>query len=270
MREQTEKIVGFSLPQKLVDILAAFADRFGGPRAGMAKLAEYLGSDHFVHVDSARDYEQTPAEFFPFLATGGGGIHYGYLVHAPELQQEDHPVIDYDPGGRYVRYCGNTTAEGIETIISWLHADEGFADIDIPFLNSIGIFPAAEKKERAFYSNYSYDDLVGLPLSMPDGWSFRMTYDGVGVLAPGELFGADDRSWDFASSIDDMTAEAQRCIDQGFFASALYHLRQAWWLKHGDSSREKLRQTRDMMVKVYRLMGRDAFARTLEEEYKWL
>lgn len=271
MKKELEKRIGIHLPDDFIRILTAFSDKFGGLEEGIDKFLAYLKVSSLVHIEDGRGYENTPVEIVPFINTGGDGMHYGYLILAPELDLPDFPVVGYTPGGCYVDFCGNTTTEGIEQIISSMYADDNFAEIDLAFLNSIDIYPDASKSDNRYYGlNYSPDNLITPPLIIPDNHAFHITHDGVGVLARVGLFNNNHPVLDDNASIGEFIKEAQANIDKGFLASALYYLKEAWFYQIHHLTDGKKRQLINMQMSVYEFLGREVYSKRLTEEYAWI
>lgn len=271
MRKELEEQIGFNLPEPFVSILTAFSDKFDGFTNGTDEFLHYLNSSYFIHVDQGRSYENTPIEIAPFIATGGDGEHFGYLILAPELELRDFPFVRYSPGGGYLDFCGNTTKEGIEQIISNGHHDNEFAEIDISFLHSIGIYPTASKSDNGYYLlNYDPDNLKTAPLKIPNNYSFIITHDGVGVLARSELFTKNHKRLGNENSSKEFVEKAQENIDKGYWASALFYLKEAWFYKYHEETNDIKKILRDMQMNTYEALGRDIYVKRLREEYNWL
>ncbi len=271
MRKELEDKIGLNLPEPFVRILTAFINKFGGFENGTNKFLNYLNCSYFVHFNEGRSYENTPIEIAPFIATGGDGEHFGYLILAPELELNDFPIVRYSPGGGYVDFLGNTTIDGIEQIISDGHLDSEFEEIDIPFLSSIGIYPSASKAENGYYLlNYNPDNLITPALKIPNDYSYLITHDGIGVLARSELFAKNHKLLDSENNSKEFIEEAQESIDKGYWASALFYLKEAWFYKYHEDTNNIKKLLRDMQMNVYESLGRDVYVKRLKEEYNWL
>lgn len=271
MQKELEKQIGLKLPDDFIRVLTAFSDKFGGLEDGIDKFLSCLNSSYLVHINEGRDYENTPIEIAPFINTGGDGMHYGYLILAPELELKDFPVVSYTPGGGYLGFCGTTTIEGIEQIISYGHSENDFEEIDISFLNSIGIYPSSLKSDNGYYLiNYDPSNLKIPPLKIPDNYSFMMTHDGVGVLAHSDLFKKNHKQWNYESSSKEFIEEAKSNMNDDCWASALFHLKEAWFFSFYNETNEIKILMRDMQMKVYKALGREIYATRLNKEYDWL
>ena len=53
------------------------------------------------------DHQDTPFELVPVSWNGGDGLHYDWVVHAPELDLTDFPMVSFAPG-RTVRSGSET------------------------------------------------------------------------------------------------------------------------------------------------------------------
>jgi hypothetical protein len=187
MQEALQGRTGFSVPQPFVEIATRFSERAGNIEEGLALLANVL-SLSICHVVEDR-YETMPIEFFPFLATGGDGHCFGYVIHAPELGSKDYPMGSMLPGERDgVIFAGNTTIAALEHMISYMHSGpDGFDNVDARWLAAIGLYPSAAKAQ---YARWHTGTQYARPLpTLPDGWRHVMTSDGIGVVALGTLDG---------------------------------------------------------------------------------
>ena len=109
------------------------------------------------------------------------------------------------------------------------------------------------------------------PLAIPSGYAFVMTHDGVGVLAKNSLFNPAEK---LSIEADNSTAEfmqlVQDNIDAGFWASALFYLKECWHKKYNSGDDETLEQLKSIMMVVYTAMGRSVYAERLSFETSWL
>jgi len=228
--KQLEKIAGFKLPGSFVNILEGFTTKYGALDEAISHFTDCINCVRFVTVSDARKYENTPLEIWPFIGSGSDGEHYGYLNLAPELAQDDLPLVCYSPMGGYVDFWGNSTKEGLENLISYIHAKEDFDNVDLPFLKSLGIYPDESKSGSDFMTlNYEVSDLKTPPILKPEGYTFVMTEDGVGVLAQTNMFNpVEDLNALRDIPIDDFIRLAQENMDAGFWGNALFYLKECW------------------------------------------
>jgi hypothetical protein len=188
VEQQLAKRLGFAVPSDLVRIVEAFSKQAGSFGKGIELLQDYLGLGAGISsVDDGRGYEPTPVELFPFMYTGGDGEMYGYVDAAPELDLPDLPMADFIPGdSEGVIHIGNTTYPAIENLISYMHADDNFAEVDLAFLKDIGLHPSAKKADNVRLLDG--EEYIRPKPALPKGWKQVMTSDGVGVVAEDSRF----------------------------------------------------------------------------------
>jgi hypothetical protein len=265
VKQQLKKLVGFAVPSDLVGVANAFVKRAGNFQAGMELLGTYLGVGHDIsNTDSGRGYEATPIEFFPFLYTGGDGEMYGYLNAAPELNLPDLPMGVFVPGDSVgVDHVGNTTLSAIENMISYMHHDSGFAEVDLGFLKTIGLSPSAKKAK--YVRLLDGQTWVRPKPSLPKGWKHVMTTDGVGVIAETSRFRpGPTKQWSLKVSLGRFLAEAENDLTAGFAGSTLYHLKEAWLLPCWAVNQTQRRSLKKRLIEVYEILGKDVLAQVLK------
>lgn len=179
----------------------------------------------------AYSYPCTPPEFFAFGAPGVDGIHYGFVVHAPDLSP--YPLaalnpMDTDAG---VRALGASEAESTPLM--------GSGRGDAPIF-----------------------DPAWPPLAprVPEGWRYEPTSDGIGVLAPEDGFGgAPAIDVGHYAALAPVERAATIALMQGHAASSLWLLREFFANNHGGdavSARAALR----LMAQAYRALDRPLLA----------
>ena len=256
---------GFPAPPPFVELIQAIYDV-----AGTAEHADRLCWDLLglrAEGASARYEELTPPELFPIGSTGGDGVHYGYLLHAPELPADDYPLGCFLPGNSDgVLYLGCSTREAVENIVAYVHR-EGPGELSKDagkVLAKLGlrIDPARSKRVR-WLEGERYRRVP--PREIPPGYRHVMTRDGVGVLAPEAAFGNDPLTslgWHLppARFID----AAQRAIDLKLEGAALFYLKEgrdrAEVNREDPASLEQYRKLIDMLANTYHRLGRGLIA----------
>lgn len=227
---------GVSPPSSLVDRLRAafeyatsegFVDDtgyltyegLGFEIAGLAQCPVWPDCDPF-------SYPCTPPELFVFGSAGVDGIHYGFVVHAPELPVV-HPLavmnpMDADAG---VRGLGGSS----------MLADGG---------GSMAFDPAWPRVSPA----------------VPDGWRFEPTRDGIGVLAPAACFGdAPSLDLGYYAELAPVERAATVALMKGHPATSLLLLREFFAHNHhGDAV--AARATLRLMAQAYRSLDRPLLA----------
>ena len=89
-RAALSEALGFTVPEAFVTFIETIYEQSGRdsqkwPDCFATVTGIELASVHFR-------YSQTPPELFTFATLGVDGVHYGYVIHAPELPAEDYPV----------------------------------------------------------------------------------------------------------------------------------------------------------------------------------
>jgi hypothetical protein len=213
-------------------------------------------------------YATSPPELLLFGSPGEDGVHYGFVVHAPELNPPDVPLGEFTPmdTANGVTKLGDDTRSGMAYLLSrrlhWLAQDYEPDDRSrlrrerqlATIAADLGIAPSAADGDRA---------PVTIAPTVPAGWRYEAASDGVGVLAPAEAFSPDRR--DLAclpDGSDTIEQDATRMLDAGRPASALLRIREGFWL---DKYEEGLFATiKPVWARAYRDLGRPLLARALD------
>jgi hypothetical protein len=227
----------------------------------------------------------TPCEFFAFASPQVDGIDYGFVVHAPELPQEDFLVCELDPKDmvRGLRLLGKNFGEGLETLLSrglssrkkdanvWEQVTRGYQvnpEIIINRMSALathlGLYPDAKKtKSKIFDSNGPEPKPT-----VPKGWKHVPSIDGVGVLAPALFFGEYQEELKELDTTYECDAEpiidfANRALQDGYPASALLVLRDALFQNAyvEKVAKELVAPTKE----AYLALNRPLFAALIEE-----
>jgi hypothetical protein len=197
-------------------------------------------------------------------------VHYGFVVHAPELGHDDHPVGEFRTfDGQPILRLGDDTRSGLEFVMSrvlhrWAEdptpdpdtiyqRDKDRSDIDA-LAAEIGVTPSPAKGGRP---------PERITPTVPSGWRHVPSSDGVGVLAPEGAFA--DRppivtkpGQPVGPAIDD----ALIMVESGHPATALLGLRETWW--HHPRSYDIFNALRPAWCRVYRALDRPLLAQALE------
>src|SRR4029078_5136539 len=115
---------GFRLPA-ILDHLRALLE---GPSLASRTLDDLFCGDFatalFDGSNAAPDafsgelaYDDEPIELLPFCWNGGDGLHYGWVVWAPDLDLDDHPCVSFAPGEDGVCWLGGNTKEALENLL---------------------------------------------------------------------------------------------------------------------------------------------------------
>jgi hypothetical protein len=250
---------GFHAPDFLVRLIQFFWKRANADASScIGMIDEAFG---FFLVNSFFRYHLTPPELFPFASLGVDGVHYGCVVYLPDLAApSDYPVGELcpmDPDG--VFQIGSDMKEALENFLAKHYED--VADRRLP--------PVVHELAAAMDLCISrgrnrprYDDCgKGLPIKqeVPPGWRFHQSSDGVGVLAPAELFAPEpvDKG-SYGISPETFLHGARIAQSEGFLATALCHLREGYWYHW--TAPDWLRRYSVEMIGVYEALGRPRLA----------
>lgn len=218
-------------------------------------------------------YPQSLPEYFVFGWLGADGVSYGYLVHAPELNLEDYPIVEEQPmvNDGLVPF-GDNTSLGIEGIFSqelryWEMRGEAAEDSRIRNMPKIqqvaeryGITPSVEKAPD-YKKRYRP--------TVPAGWRFEATEDGVGVLAPERLFapyGPVFANW--GESPEAVFKTAREALEQGYPATALWGLRETFYKQWSAQKKDELKTLFKLWKAAYIALERPLFAKIVKRMAK--
>jgi hypothetical protein len=223
-------------------------------------------------VTSERRYSLTPPELCPFASMGVDGDHDGYVIHAPELGNDDYPVGSYVPMDSCgVWLIGNNTIEAIEHYLSCTLEYEGKKEPNAKqtqAIRSVQVLAEALRidpaPERA-YENTGPGDR-GLPVipKVPAGWRFLPSADGVGVLAPEVAFGPDPLLTCPMQPVDSVRM-ADDAFSRNYPAAALFYLREGFWNTCDFPIQEGICRR---LILVYRALSRPFLAKVVANKLK--
>ena len=222
-RENVSAALGFPVPAPFVDLVEWIHDEANGdPYRCVEVFFERVG---LRVADGSFRYDSTPCEVFPFGDTCVDGDHYGYLVHAPELQTDDYPICHYcpmDSDGVIIEGVG--TYDALVSIMSFWSKSEVHPD---------GPRWAAAFQELRNKRRKQID--VQQAIQVPNAWQFQASSDGVGVLAPKSLFDPNEvATFDPYGPAEPYVNAATDAIREGYLATALYYLREGYWFMWGE------------------------------------
>lgn len=217
-RETVSKALGFNAPKAFVELAQhIYKKAEGDPYRCVELFGESLG---IGVADGPTIYDSAPCELFPIGYPGVDGVHFGYLVHAPELNADDYPICHFCPMD-----SDGVTVEGVDT-------HNGIASI-MCFWGNATTYPDTPTWNAAVGSAR---DTKKQPIPMekairiPTEWRFKSSSDGVGVLAPQSLFGSDGLiTIDPYGPAEPFVQAAADAMGNGYLATALYYLREGYW-----------------------------------------
>lgn len=173
-------------------------------------------------------YLTTPFELTPCSWNGGDGLHYDWVVHAPELQRTDFPMVSFAPLEDGAVWLGDNTAQGLAHLMVGnrkgrveLGQEDPLGGEEWETLVALLGHRPDPDDERIMAGARS--ELCCVP-SVPAGYRFEEGPDGVGVLADASLFG----DLDFEAMPGDQALferEAARLAAEGKHAGALVLLK---------------------------------------------
>ena len=245
-RETLSHALGFKVPSCFAAYICQLYDfTRGDPQACLDAFETTLG----LCSPNGRDarYWGTPPELFPVGSTGCDGDHYGFLLHAPELDLDDLPYGHYCPmDSDGVIIVGSTAQQGIASVMAQ-HLCYDFINVEkkklITDIARAGHFQPQEEENPA--------------ITLPNGWRFLPSSDGVGTLAPAELFAPQPvEQCDRYKSPAEFVKAADREANNGHLATALHYLREGLWFFWHAKPFTLARR----MVEVYVLINRAELA----------
>jgi hypothetical protein len=268
MRKALESRIGFATPQVFVEIATKFAERAGDIVKGLERFEDTLQLRicHFL----ADRYETAPIEFFPFLASGGDGHCFGYVIHAPELRLDDYPMGSMVPGENDgVVFAGDTTPCAIKNMISYMrNQTEGFDETDLHWLDTIGLQPDRAKTQQV--RRLIGEEYARPSPRIPSDWRHLMTSDGIGVVAHKSKFNEEGiQPLPRNASPARYIAAADAEMATGYCGSALWYLKEAWWRAYFGPEQDA-RQIKHRLVRAYEKLGKTLLADTMTKYYTWL
>lgn len=218
-RDSLSAALGFRVPEAFVTFLEFVHDQAGGDPGRAIQIFEEL-TGLFPSGAKAR-YPSTPCELFPIGSTGVDGDHYGYLVHAPELEMGDYPLCHYCPmDSDGVIPVEADTRHSLARILSCQldlempHSAKWQTLTDMAAALGLQLTPAE----------------ADVSIAVPSDWTYLPSSDGVGVLAPSPLFSKQPPAQiDRHGQHEAFLTEAENEIREGYLATALYHLREGFW-----------------------------------------
>lgn len=239
-QEELSKQLGCRVPVPLVAIVRIAHEVSGGDSEVYSRPYRNPGP-LYLAGDSAR-YSTTPPELFPISKTQVDGEHWGYVVHAPELDEDDFPLATYCPMD-----SDGVLPLGMNTGDAWVRllADSG-GELPRDFVERV-----TDELRLTASSEALPEKLVPL---CPRGWRYLPTQDGVGVLAPSEAFDDDLRP----QTSDSLLATIVRALESRRPATALALIKEAWW-QSGDPE-EFLLLFHDAWIASYEALDRKVLA----------
>jgi hypothetical protein len=219
-------------------------------------------------------YHTWQPEFFAFLSPGEDGITYGFVVHAPELQQDEWPVFESDPSGYNgdMVFLAETLPHALEMLVA---TDPMYSGRDEPLTNNPSYVALAARMglslERQTLRRRTSPEDCYVPHT-PAGWRFEKCDDMIGVLAPAKNFAVeqpqletflDQHGNDPAAARAAMIHHARWLLADGFPASSLSGVRQL--LHTSDLVVGERGELLDILADIYATLGRPVLERVTRD-----
>ncbi len=241
-----EQIGNIELPTDFKQMLHQFDLKFNGE--GFSKLAFYIGFDWVTDKDEVRGYELVPFEAELPFPTGSNGEYMGWLNLCPS-QEFEKPFICWVPLGQHIFYHGTEINEILANSILQLHSP-AYQDIDLEFLKELGI--QIQNADKVILLNYEEEAVRKIPLSIPEGYQYEITSDGVGVLANIAHFSNEYNYEQTEKSIEEYLELAKHNFDKSYFATALFFLKEGYYKNYfADIKRNQVIELLRLKVKTY-------------------
>lgn len=244
-RAGLSRALDFKVPARFADYVFQIFEFAGGhPERCLDAFQATLGL--YPNGQKAR-YRGTPPELFPVGSTGCDGDHYGFLLHAPELDLDELPYAHYCPmDSDGVILVGSTTEQGIASVMA-RHLSYDF----------VGPEEKELVRDIARPCNIRPEEEQNPAIPIPNGWRFLPSSDGVGTLAPAKLFAAPPVvEFDRYGPPTPFVEAADSALKEGYFATALHYLREGLWFCWVTKPYDLARR----MVEAYDTMNREKLA----------
>lgn len=174
-------------------------------------------------------YLTTPFELSPVSWSGGDGLHYSWVIHAPELDLSDFPMVSYAPSEDAAVWLGDHTAQGLAHLMvgqrktRLKHRREDPLE-SLEWERLAGLVGHRPDPDDPRITAGARSRRPCIP-PVPNGYRFEPACDGVGVLAPADSFGDLDVSA-LSHDEDRLDREARAHASAGMHGTALLLLKQ--------------------------------------------
>lgn len=209
-----------------------------------------------------------PPEFETF-GTDGHGSAFGWVIAAPELGRNDHPVGQVGPDEPGVFALGRDTRAGLEFLLSRaMHRyqerggpDDHIRQIVDVLSRELDLHPDPRCAVLDRDASIEYD--------VPEGWRHEESADGVGVLAPADAFADRDPIVDQDVELPAVVTEVTGLLAAGYPATSLLDIRDTFYFSiavHGDGN-VCLSELAHLWKRAYRDLGRPHLAEAVDSIY---
>ncbi|MDF1699174.1 MAG: hypothetical protein P1U56_25190 [Saprospiraceae bacterium] len=234
MKNRIEATTGMKFTPRFNHILDRFEQHFGSQKDAYEEFAQeqfchYMNIGWIDNKYAAMDDFYPPFEAELPFPTGIDGNRKGWLNLCPEIGDFKKPFILWTPMDREIWYCGKDEIEIVQNVIHHGYNNTPYyADLDFEFLKSLDV-NLDQANAYTYLDTEQENSLPKLPIDIPFGYQYEMTIDGVGVLTKEEYFSKIDSHQSRKLSTEEYIKLAQLYQDQGFFGSAMFYLKEAYF-----------------------------------------
>ncbi len=219
MKEYLLNITGFEVPDDFLELANKFTNQFKNKEVALYEIGNYIGYEYAVNFHEVRGYECVPFEAQLPFQTGGDGENMGWLDIAPELKDFKKPFVTWAPGTSHIIYHGNIISKVVEGKVKYLHEHNNYEEVDLIFLNSIGIYPI-KGTSIEHYVNSDQDKLYLIPVIPVADWRYEITMDGTGVYTLIDFFSPEHEILKTISTIPKAIEKIKELNHDAFYASS--------------------------------------------------
>jgi hypothetical protein len=275
---------GFNLPSSLISIMS-FLNRFKSTEDYRQIVGDYDFPCVYYSTETVRElmnsnnscqstqenshslylgrYDKTPLELFPIFNLRMDGIHYGYVVHAPELGESDYHMAEYAPAEfTPASLIGLNTFEGFNYFLN--EAKEQIRELNPSFLYKFETQILVPIQEIFETTRNSISNADKSNFSIPYNWKMMPTLDGLGVLAPNDAF-TSSKIQAISEILDDVLAQIDHLVEAGYPASALILARDFYW----KADFTTFLAISSGLKKIYRALGRESLVKEVDRELSY-
>lgn len=260
-----EREYGFRLPASV----RALDEILGRPehRDDLYELLSYepYVGERAAQVKELAGYAYWRPEFYPLMRPGVDGVEMCVMALAPELQQNEYPIVEWAPLGGELYYYGDNASEAIVNIVASLDQAERerYADSALAhdLQKALGVPTVIDAKQP----NGGVCESLFVPPMPPQGYTHYAPDGDAGVLAPNDAFNVD---FPFPVKYRDeslLLADAEKQNAAGFPATAMALLYRDPVQRSGT---ETSYVWTALLAACYTALGRERYAQRTWEFYE--
>ncbi len=250
------------LPNSMVNLLNIIKNYSEQNNMEYGRILEDYFGFAYLGGDELR-YQNTPPELMSFAAQGVDGVHYGYVIHVPEMPRSDYPVGIFCPmDDEGVVLCGENTVLALENLLSYQIDLNDYSGIEhkrlIKELSKHNIKPTKAKANRMYDRRGNGKRIRP---EIPNNYFYIQTSDGIGALAPKDTFSKSKLAKYDISDVDiydKFIIKSADAVKYDLYGDALYYLKELYW--NNWMYNDKLNIISDLLYKVYKALNREVFA----------